>query len=307
MSNAEAEFRETGRKLRNWGRWGEDDERGTLNLITPAERVAATALVRDGKVFDLGIPLDQDGPQTGARRPNPIRLMKAAGKVPLPGPVRIADDFVTMPLQAASQWDALGHVFYDDHLYNGYPASAVDVNGLARNSIDRLGKDLFGRGVLLDIAELHGEDWLAVGTVITPEDLDAAVERQGTEVHPGDILLIRTGWRTMFVRTGSREQFMAGEPGLGLAACHWLHEHDIAALGSDNWAIEAVPGKHPDVPFAIHMVLIRDMGMTLGEMFDLDELAAACAEDGRYEFLFVGPVLKFTGGAGSPANPLAVR
>jgi kynurenine formamidase len=303
------DFRELGKRLSNWGRWGEKDERGTTNLITPERPVAAAQLVKQGKVFDLGIPLGADGPQPGGARTNPVHLMSATGAdQDMPGGFRYADDYIFMPLQAATQWDGLAHVFYDETLYNGFPSSSVTPNGAAHAAIGAQSKGIAGRGVLLDIAALKGVPWLDAGTVITPDDLEAAAARQGgVVVGPGDILLFRTGWRRLFVEHGSPTEFMGDEPGLGIACCEWLHERDVAAVCSDNYAIEVIPGEIPDVLMPVHMVLIRDMGMTLGEIFDLEELAADCEVDGVWEFFFSGPPLKVPRGVGSPINPLAIK
>jgi kynurenine formamidase len=302
------DFRGIGRKLSNWGRWGRDDERGTLNFITPERLIEAARLVKKGKVFDLGIPMDSSGPQLGGIRINPVHLMSETGQdQAYPEPFKFADDYIFMPLQGSSQWDALGHVFYDGHLYNGFPASDVTIHGLKHDSIDKLGKDVVGRGVLLDVARLKGVDWLPLGHLITPADLDAACARQNVKIHSGDILLFRTGWRKKFRTDGSREEFMKGEPGLGMACVEWIHEHEIAAVASDNWAIEVLPGEYPDQIFNLHMVLIRDMGVTLGEILDFEELADDCAADGVWEFFFCAPPLKVTTAAGSPINPLAIK
>jgi kynurenine formamidase len=303
------DFRELGKRLSNWGRWGAEDERGTLNLITSERLVAAAGLVRKGAVFDLGIPFDDQGPQPGGARINPVHLMSQTGDTQVfPGGFRYADDYIFMPLQGASQWDALAHVYYDDQLYNGYPASDVTVVGAFHDTIDRIAKGVAGRGVLLDIARLRGVDWLEAGEVITPDDLEAAIAAQdGVEVGSGDILLFRTGWRRMFLEQKSAQDFMAGEPGLGQDCCEWLHEREIAAVCSDNWAIEVLPGELPDVVLNVHMVLIRDMGLTLGEILDFEELAADCAADGVWEFFFCAPPLKVTRGVGSPINPLAIK
>jgi kynurenine formamidase len=303
------DFRALGKRLSNWGRWGAEDERGTLNLITPDKLVAAAGLVRKGAVFDLGIPFDDQGPQPGGARINPVHLMSQTGDTQVfPGGFRYADDYIFMPLQGASQWDALAHVYYDDQLYNGYPASDVTVVGAFHDTIDRIAKGVAGRGVLLDIARLRGVDWLEAGEVITPDDLEAAIAAQGgVEVGSGDILLFRTGWRRMFLEQKSAQEFMAGEPGLGQDCCEWLHAREIAAVCSDNWAIEVLPGEVPDVVLNVHMVLIRDMGLTLGEILDFEELAADCAADGVWEFFFCAPPLKVTRGVGSPINPLAIK
>ncbi|MEY4372517.1 MAG: hypothetical protein RL219_1286 [Actinomycetota bacterium] len=302
------DFRAIGKKVSNWGRWGTDDEKGTTNLITPERIIAASKLVRTGKVFDLGIPFDANGPQPGGGRINPVRLMSETGHDQhYPGAFHYADDYVFMPLQAASQWDGLAHVFYDDQLYNGFPSSDVGPHGAKHCSIDKQAKGIIGRGVLLDIARLKGVKWLEMGYVITPADLDAACAAQGVTVGAGDILLFRTGWRTKFVEDKDANGFMAGEPGIGIACCEWLRERDVAVIGSDNWAIEALPGEIDGELLPVHMVLIRDMGMTLGEILDLDELAADCASDGVWEFLLSSPPIKFTNAVGSPINPLAIK
>jgi kynurenine formamidase len=280
-----------------------------VNLITPERLVAAGRLIKIGKVFDLGIPLGADGPQPGGGRINRVHLMSQTGDDQVfPGGFKFADDYIFMPLQGASQWDSLAHVFYDDQLYNGYPASDVTVHGAAHNSIDRLAKGIAGRGVLLDIAALKGVEWLERGYAITPDDLEAAMQRQGgVSVGPGDILLFRTGWRRKFIQEKDAHAFMAGEPGLGMACAQWLRDRDVAVVASDNWAIEVLPGEYPDVALNVHMVLIRDMGMTLGEILDFEELAADCAADGVWEFFFTAPVLKFSKAVGSPINPLAIK
>jgi kynurenine formamidase len=308
MDDAVPDMRELGRKVSNWGRWGADDERGTTNLITPERLVAAGGLIRTGAVFDLGIPLDSDGPQPGGARINPIRLMSENGQEQvLPGGYRWADDYVFMPLQAGSQYDGLAHVHYDDLLYNGHPGDSVTVKGAAFNGIHHQAKGIAGRAVLLDIARLSGVDWLPAGTAITPADLDAACAAHGVTVEPGDILLFRTGYRRKFVAERDPASFMAGEPGLGLATAQWLRDHDVAVVGSDNWAVEVLPGERDGALFELHMVLIRDMGLTLAELLDLEELAEDCAADGVYEFFFAGPPLKFTRGIGTPVNPLAIK
>lgn len=303
------DFRAVGNRVRNWGRWGADDEKGATNLITPERLVAAGRLIQKGRIFDLGIPFDEKGPQPGGGRINPVHLMSENGDEQVfPGGFKYADDYIFMPLQGASQWDSLAHVYYDEQLYNGFPAHGVSVKGAAHCSIDKQGKGIAGRGVLLDIAALKGVEWLQAGEVITPEDLEAAAARQGgVEIGSGDILLFRTGWRRKFLQEGDPVSFMAGEPGLGQSCCEWLRERDVAAVCADNWAIEVLPGENPDAVFNVHMVLIRDMGLTLGEILDFEELAADCESDRTWEFFFVAPPLKVSRAVGSPINPLAIK
>lgn len=303
------DFRTIGRRVSNWGRWGADDERGTLNLITPDRIVEAAGLVRTGKTFALGIPFDHDGPQDGRVRGNPVRMMKETGADPqgAVGAFRFADDYVFMALQAASQWDSLAHVHYDGSLYNGFPASSVDVTGAAHCAVTNLSPGVVGRGVLLDVARRQGVDWLPAGTAISPDQLDDVAAAQGVELREGDVLLVRTGWRRKFVTDRDKVGFKAGEPGLSVRCADWLHGHGIAAVGSDNFAIEVLPGEYDDEYLPLHMIALRDMGLPFAEILDLEELAADCASDGVHEFLFAGPPLAFSRGVGSPVNPLALK
>jgi kynurenine formamidase len=302
-------FRSIGARLSNWGRWGKDDERGTTNLITPERIVEAARLIRTGRIFDLGINFGSDGPQPGGSRMNPVLLVSETGtdQNQFPGAFHYADDYIFMPLQAASQWDALAHVHYDGMLYNGFPSSAVTPHGAHHCSIDKQGKGITGRGVLLDIARLRGVKWMQQGEVITPEELDAAAKAHGVAIRSGDILLIRTGWRLKFLEERNAAKWQEGEPGIGLACCEWLSKHEVAVVCCDNMAVEVLPGEVETEILPVHMVLLRDMGMTLGEILDFEELAADCARDGVYEFFFCGPPIKFSRALGSPINPLAIK
>jgi kynurenine formamidase len=302
------DFRAVGARLSNWGRWGAQDERGTLNLITPERIAAAAALIRHGRSFDLSIRLGPDGPQApGGMRINPLHFMSATGQESsYPGGVRIADDYVVMPLQAGTQWDGLSHVHYDGLLYNGYEARLVSAAGAARNAVDTLGGVAGGAAVLLDIARLTGVAALDDGRVITPEDLSAAERAQGVSVQPGDVVLVRTGQLLRF-RAGGAAAYAGDEPGLGLACCDWLHARDVAAVASDNHGIEVLPGEDPAQFLPVHSVLIRDLGMPLGEIWDLEALAADCAQDGAWRFFLTAPVLRVAGAVGSPVTPIAIK
>jgi kynurenine formamidase len=304
-------------ELCNWGRWGSDDERGTLNHITAERIVAAARLITEGVTVSLGIAFDGNGPQPGGGRTNPLRVMTETGSGQVfPGGAYFADDYVIMPLQAGTQWDALGHVWYGEQIYNGFPASGTTVKGLEHGSIDKVVNGFVGRGVLLDAARWHGRDWLEIGTVITPADLDRIASDEGVTIKPGDILLIRTGWWRKFINGGSPAEFNSGEPGLSLRCASWLHEHEVAAVAADNFSLEVMwPGTHEQGGYVgeyeglllpLHMLLLRQVGMMIGEIFDLEALGQTCERLHRYEFFFTGPPLKFTGGAGSPTNPLAL-
>ena len=189
-------FVELARKVNNWGRWGDEDEIGTLNLVTPEVVRRAAACVRTGRVFPLGIPLGPDGPQLGLikGRINPLRTMIALND-PLsadPDGACSNDDLVVMALQCATHWDSLAHVSYSGRLYNGFPAGSVTTSGAARCGIDKVAS-LVSRGVLLDVARARGVDRLEPGHALTADDLDAAEEMARTTVGPGDVVLLRTG------------------------------------------------------------------------------------------------------------------
>ena len=302
--------RQLGKKLSNWGRWGRDDERGTLNLVTNDVVRAAAARVRRGQVFSLGLNFGSEGPQIGqGGRVNPLHLMSAInGALPgYPGDFRFADDVIIMGLQCATQWDSLAHVHYDGQLYNGFPAETTTPAGASRNGIDKIGAGVVSRGVLLDLPRAQGLERIKPGTAISPADLEAAEAKQGVRAGRGDVLLVRTGHLAAFKADGDRVAYMRMMPGLGLACAEWLHGREVAAIATDTNAVEVIPFEDPKLPLPFHMIAIRDMGLLLGEMFDLDELAADCAADGVWDFLFSAPPLKVTGGIGSPLNPLAVK
>ena len=305
------DFRSLGKRLSNWGRWGVGDRIGTLNFITQAKVVAAATKIRAGKLFDLGIPVGANGPQIGGGRTNPVHHMSIS---PLDFRDRddgliIADDYVFMPLQSVTQWDGLAHVGYDAMLYNGVSASTITtMAGSTELSIDQIAtKGVAGRGVLLDIAALNGVDMLNSGHAITIRELENAERRQGTSVASGDILLVRTGWIRRFLVDHSPKAYWEPNPGLDYHCVEWLHDRQVAAVASDNWSLEVMPVGAHGFALPFHCVAIRDLGMTIGEIFDLEALAADCAADGVWDFFFTAPPLKVTGGVGSPITPLALK
>src|ERR1051325_7517008 len=198
-------IRETGKRLRNWGKWGDADERGTLNYITPAaDIVKAARLVTRGDVFSLAIPFDAKGPQVNQpRRFNPIHRMMitgpdcTTGAIKFPGGVGFSDDMVIMPLQCSTQWDALSHCFEDGRMYNGYDANEVSSRGAKRNGIDKVSRGIVARGVLLDVPRVKGVQWLEPGYAITADDLDAAVAAERVAIGAGDVVVVRTGHMTL--------------------------------------------------------------------------------------------------------------
>ena len=309
------QIRETGLKYRNWGKWGADDEIGTLNYIKPDMLVKAAGLVKRGAVFSLAIPFDSSGPQINQpRRFNPIHRMIltgpdfTTGAVRRPGGVGFADDMVIMALQCGTQWDALSHCFLDDTLYNGYDADLVSSEGAKKNGMEKMAHGVVARGVLLDIPRVKNLPWLEPGYAITADDLEAAVRAQNVVVGTGDALLVRTGQMAMCKARGGWGDYAGGDaPGLSFHTAGWVHDRQIAALATDTWGMEVRPNEIPNSYQPLHQVFIPNMGLLIGEIFALDELAEDCARDRVYEFLFVAPPLPITGAVGSPVNPLAIK
>jgi kynurenine formamidase len=302
------EFLQLAETVNNWGRWGSDDERGTLNLIGDEQVRRASALVRTGQRIALALPLSEHGPQLGfiPGRTNPTRTMIAVhdGLGGEDG-VRFNDDAVQMGLQAATHWDALAHVSYAGRMYNAFPASVVDEAGAHRLGADRIGP-VVGRGVLLDVARTRGLDTLDAGDPITAEDLDAAEELAGVRVGAGDIVLIRTG-QMRKLHAGDRTGYAVGTAGPSLRTVPWLHRREVAAVATDNYSFEVFPGEVDGLLLPVHMLHIVEMGLLQGQNFDLEALAADCADDGRYAFLLFATPEPFAGGCGAPVAPVAVK
>lgn len=304
------EFVDVAKRVSNWGRWGDDDELGTLNLIDDAAVRRGAACVRTGKRFSLALRLDQRGPQVGGipGRINPLRTMIAINSefVGTPDGFCTSDDVVTMGLQAATHWDGLAHVSYSGQIYNGYDASTITVDGASKCGIARVAS-LTSRGVLLDVARALGTDRLDPGYPIRVADLDLALAQSGVDLVAGDVLLVRTGFMQLF-KARDREGYAAGhQPGLTMETVEWFHARDVAAVATDTFVFEVWPCEDPQMLLPVHLLHLRDMGLTQGQNFDLEALAADCADDGVYEFLLEASPLPFTGGCGSPVNPVAVK
>ncbi len=305
----------------NWGRWGPDDQLGTLNLVTSEMIRHAATLVRTGTPISMALPYDEDGPQTGGLgRFNPIHLMLRDGADAIAGTAirdfyggvdkhfRGTDDIIIMPLQSGTQWDALGHVIYHETLYNGYSADQVSSKGAMRGDVAQAAGSMVGRGVLLDMPRALGVDWLDPGLAIGADELDQAAAQAGLDVGPGDFLFIRTGAVARVRAEGAWGDYAGGDaPGLGMNSIDWVAGHDLAAVATDTWGLEVRPNETPDVAQPLHIAFIVYLGLWLGEIFDLEALATHCAADGVYEFMFCGPPLPFTRAVGSPLNPMAIK
>jgi kynurenine formamidase len=303
------EVKELAGRVRNWGRWGDDDEIGTLNLITDAVVTAAAREITTGRRLSLGLALDGQGPQTGAipGRDNPTHEMIMVD-TPLTGDpdnFTTSDDKVTLALQAATHWDALAHVSYEGTLYNGVPSSVITGSGAEHMGIDKI-HTLVSRGVLLDLAAAKGVDTLEGGYALTAADLDAACEFGKVSVRAGDVVLLRTGQMRWFL-AGDREKYGTPASGPSLQTVEWFHDHDVAAVATDNLTFEVYPSEREDAILPVHLLHLVDMGMTQGQNWYLEELSRDCAADGRYSFFLDASPLPFTHAVGSPLNPVVVK
>jgi kynurenine formamidase len=323
------EWQAVAERIRNWGRWGLDDQLGTLNYITASKIIDAAKLVRHGRVIPLGIPLDSYGPQTQGLRTNPIHAMTVIGAdesaVPhldgfggtheariveqiRSGPGRFNDDYITMYLQAGTQLDGFAHFYYDGLLYNGFPAASVTAFGATKDSIDQVAAagQIVSRGVLLDVPRHRGVDSLPGDALIFPDELEATVASANLTIGTGDVVLIRTGWWPYFKADRDDRSRRSSWPGLSWTCAEWFHDHEVAAVAADNIAVEGSTVE-AGVWNLFHMLALRDMGMPLGEIFDLEALAADCASDGIYEFQLIAQPLQISGAVASPLHPLAIK
>lgn len=321
-SDPAAEIAAAAERVSNWGRWGPDDVHGTMNLLTPELRVAAAGLVRRGVSFSLSQRFDMDGPQRGwRRRTNPVHTMldtgtdAAAGVQGFPHGLGGADDVISMPLQCSTQWDGLGHIFDHGVAWNGRPAGEVVTSlGDAVTGIETIADRVAGRGVLLDVGRVLGASLgtpgeLPDGFAITEEHLEATITAHGpsARVGRGDLLLVRTGRLARARREGWGEYAGGDSPGLSFTTADWLHRTEIAAVATDTWGFEVRPNEFDHAFQPLHQVAIPHIGLFLGEMWDLDALAADCADDGVHDFWLSAAPLPVTGAVGSPVNPVAVK
>ncbi len=310
------ELRELAAKVRNWGRWGDDDQVGTANLITAEATRRGAACVREGRRISLAVALREEGVQVGqpAGRINPILSPTSLNERDqfAPGIWTGTDDMVTMSTCAGTHIDALVHVGYEGQLYGGRPLDTVRARGGASAAGAEHIPPIATRGLLLDVPRARGVEELEVGAAIGPDDLEAALATAGLTVEAGDALCIRTG-EMQHYRRGDRRRYAVGADwkmtGLGVSCVPWFHERDVAAVFLDNYAYEVMPpetGNWDDL-LAVHMLQLRDMGMVQGQNFDFEDLAEACAEDGRYEFFLVAAAEPIVGATSAPVHPVAIR
>lgn len=289
-------------RLHNWGRWGPDDQKGTLNLITPDKRARAVALARSGRVVSLARDI----------RPQPsldYHMLKPLQR----GTSRAAIDYVGMIYHglAFTHVDALCHVEYRGRLYNGRAFDeAIDHAGATWGALEPWLDGVVTRGVLLDVASLRPEGHVTVGRPVTPPELDEAAARAGVTVEPGDAVVVRSG-REAYEASGAGAPTLPPSgippahprPGLHIACLEWLRARDVAVLAWD--LMDERPVGYDGLQFGVHLA-IPILGLCLVDNTDPERLVEACRAEGRYEFLFTLAPLRLPAATGSPCNPLAI-
>jgi kynurenine formamidase len=305
----------------NWGKWGPDDELGCLNYLDAGQVLRGIRHVRSGEVFTLQIhmgrtesPGDPIWPgRRGMSRKNELDegTWDSPDAPAFPGGLHYADDTAEIFLQGSTQYDALGHVWYDGKLWNGYDARTT-IDAMDKASVLPIAeKGVVGRGVLVDMARHRGKPWLDKGETFDHTDLEAAAKSQGVEIEPRDILVIRTGWMKYWYELDDPEKFYDGfvEPGLTYSRelVEWFQRREIPNLVTDTIANEVTADPNSGVALPLHCALMRNLGVTLTEIAWLDDLADACAADDRWSFLYAAAPLKVVHGTGAPVNPIAIR
>ncbi len=308
------------KELSNWGRWGKDDQAGTINLITTAKRRQAAGLVKDGVSVSMSVDADIAPMGVAANPPAsapPAPAGSEAGTTQRPrytwehvmrsnGAGR-TDGFVMDTLftsyhgSATTHLDALSHVISDGKIYNGYPADSATTWGATKNDVMPFRHGIFTRGVLVDVPLLKGVSYLGDDEPVYPEDLDAWEKKVGLKIESGDAVFVRTGrWRRIAEKGPMGRQM----PGLYASSVKWLKERDIALFGSDG--IQDVrPSRVEGVDQPVHLLFLNAVGTPLMDNCGLEELSQAAGQRRRWTFLFTTAPLRVPGGTGSPANPIA--
>ena len=296
----------------NWGRWGAEDELGTINLITPAKRAAAARLVRDGVAVTGARPIVTDiTPDTtfqvmrfmvdsgeGRDTASAVRLRARRG----------AGEFIGMVFHGytVTHIDTPAHFFWEGKLYNGRSCNLITSReGATVEAVELLHDGVVSRGVLLDVARTRGVRWLEPGEGVMAEDLEAAERAAGVRVEAGDILVVRTGYYARRLAEGPTHPLHAGSPGPHAALLPWLKERGVAVWGSDTHN-DVTPTPYPALASPFHIGALVGLGLWLIDNMNLEDIAAACADRGRWEFMLTLAPLRLRNVTGSPVNPIAL-
>lgn len=303
------EFEALFESLKNWGKWGKDDVKGTLNYITPEKIRAAAALVKSGRSVSMSIPMNT---VAGPDNPVPVlHYMNTTHDIDIgSGDLRFATDFLAIQFHGDchTHIDALCHIAYKGQMYNGRPANLVTARGALTMSItDYADQGLVGRGVLIDIPRLRGVKWLEPGEIVYREEIEAAEKAEGVRLSEGDIMVFRTGHHRRRLELGAWNADYAGEGRAGIDpyVLQLLHERKVSAFLPDGDG-ETVPGPMEKIQYPIHPLQIVAMGMICADSLNLEEVAQACEEEKRWEFMVVMAPLRLPKATGSPFNPIAI-
>jgi kynurenine formamidase len=292
----------------NWGRWGGDDERGTLNYITPESVRSAAALIRSGRTVSMAVPINK---VAGPDNPHPVAhymamIFDGSSALGEPG---FCLDYLAGEIHGDchTHIDALCHVAYKGRLYNGKPAAAITARGPNFQDITTYAHGVVGRGVLLDIPRLRGVKWLEPGEAVTPAELEQCEKAEGVRLRQGDILAFRTGHHRRRLELGAWNNGYDGEGKAGLHATviSLLYDRKVAAFFPDGDG-ETVPSGVEGVAYPIHALQIAAMGMVCADSLNLEDVSAVCEQEHRWEFLVVAAPLRLPGGTGSFFNPIAI-
>jgi kynurenine formamidase len=296
-------------EVSTWGRWGADDEGGTLAYLTPERRALAAGYVRTGQAVSLAHDLFL---APSAEQPSPsLHHMLASGDAldtsGIPG-YEATRDFVGTDVHGlgTTHLDALCHMFVRGQMYNGGRPEQVPSSGATRNTVMTLADGIIGRGVLLDVPGALDRPYLDPDHSITPDQLEAAERAQGVTVGSGDILLVCTGRDARRAEArGQLNPFLKGLAGLHPDCLRWISEREVALLCGDGIS-DHLPPRPGQWSFPVHQIGIVGMGLHLIDNVRMDTLVAACRAEHRYAFLFTAAPLRIPGGTGSPINPVAV-
>ena len=296
-------------EVRQWGRWGADDQRGALNLLTPERVAAGAALVRTGEVISCA---QEIGTVPTVEDPQPAQHMMIMGGdhpefIGVPGYEETMDYLgIACHGMGVTHIDALCHTAVDGRMYNDVDLREVKSTGAWRNGLGAATTAIAGRGVLLDLAGARGLDWIEPPEVLGPEDLEAAVAHQGVELLPGDILFVSMGRDARREQLGRWNPFDPGLVGMGPECIPWLKAHDIALLGTDGISDPLPPVPGSAWPFPLHQICISAMGVHLIDNLDLAPLVAACRREGRWAYFTSILPLRLARATGCPVNPVAI-
>jgi len=281
-------------------RWGAADERGAANRITPAKVLEAKDLIKQGTIYQLGHVYENGMPMFGSRHYS-LRIPQVFS---MPGKNQAVyhDEIISGELgQIGTQFDGLGHVGMGDLFYNGNRRSEfAQAEGLVKLGIENVGA-IVTRGVLIDVAKFKGVDQLQGGYEISVADIKGALQRQRVEIRSGDMVLIHTGWGSLWMKDNAR--FVASAPGIGVAAAQFLADAEVVVVGADTWGVEVMPNPDSSLSAPVHQLLLARNGIYLHENLITDDLA----RDNAYEFMYSYAPLRLKGATGSPGNPIAIR